>query len=202
MSTDTTSPAVWLGCLACYNGGDLVGAWMAPDEAADVTTEELHRIAAGPDGRIPMDVATHEELWVMDHEHTPLTGEFGPLECRVIADAFEAVGADDWPAYLAYAATGTSADQVPDASEFREAYAGEFDSFRDYADELADETLGVPATPCSGEMWTDAMRQVGAAMEFAVRYFDYDAHARDLLLGGDMSTEDAPGGGVFVFRAI
>lgn len=200
MTQNRTGPAVWLGCLACYNGGDLVGAWMSPAEAADMTPAELHTMAdAGAD---VADVDTHEEMWVMDHELTPISGEFGPLECRAIADAFEAVGADDWSAYRAYAATGTSADQVPDPDEFREAFVGEFDSFRDFADELADEALGVPATPCSGDVWNAAMRELGGRMEFAVRHFDYVGHARDLELGGEFSAVGAPGGGIYVFRSV
>lgn len=174
------TPAVWLGCLACYNGGDLVGAWMAPSEAADMTPAELHRIAAHTPAD---DVATHEELWVMDHELTPISGEFGPLECREIAEAFEAVGADDWPAYLAYASTGVSAERIPDPEEFREAYAGEWDSREDFAQELAEDLGAIPAE----HSWPAS-------------YIDWERATRDLFM--DYMSEDAPGGGVYVFRSL
>lgn len=181
MNTDKREPAVWLGCLACYNGGDLVGAWMSPAEAADMSPDELHEIAAA--GEQIADVDTHEELWVMDHELTPIAGEFGPLECRAIADAFAAVGEDDWPAYLAYAATGTSADQVPDPDEFREAYQGEHESREDFAQELAEELGSVPAD-----------------YSWPASYIDWTRAARDLFM--DYADVPAAGGGIYVFRSL
>lgn len=180
MTDATPTPAVWLGCLACYNSGELVGAWMAPDEAADMTPAELHKMSGG---RVPADVATHEELWVMDQEHTPLSGEFGPLECREIADAFEAVGEDEWPAFLAYASTGVSADRIPDVEEFREAYAGEWRSREEFAQDLAEDIGAVPAE-----------------YSWPASYIDWERATRDLFM--DYSSEDAPGGGVYVFRSL
>lgn len=35
-STDTT-PRVWVGCLACYNAGRLVGDWHDASDADEVT---------------------------------------------------------------------------------------------------------------------------------------------------------------------
>lgn len=32
----------WVGCLSCYNNGDLVGEWFEAAEAADVTLDVLH----------------------------------------------------------------------------------------------------------------------------------------------------------------
>lgn len=179
MSNTEGAPAVWLGCLACYNGGDLVGAWMSPDEAADMTPAELHRIAAAT----ASDVATHEELWVMDAELVPIPGEFGPLECRAIADAFEEVGVDDWPAFLAYAATGVSGEPVPAVDDFREAYAGEWDSREEFAQELAEELGAVPAE-----------------FSWPASYIDWAAATRDLFM--DYMSEPAEGGRIYVFRSL
>ena len=36
-TTDTT-PRAWIGCLACYNEGRLVGDWYDAINAAEVTT--------------------------------------------------------------------------------------------------------------------------------------------------------------------
>jgi hypothetical protein len=41
-TTTTTEPAVWIGCLACYNAGRLVGAWFPADGAGDITTQQVH----------------------------------------------------------------------------------------------------------------------------------------------------------------
>ena len=180
----SNEPSVWLGCLACYNAGRLVGEWMSPDIAATATPEEVH---ARPADRAYMErdrregYGEHEELWVMDHECVPLTGEFGPLECQAIADAYDAVGADEWDAYLAYAGLGIASDPIPDADDFREAYSGEWDSEEDYAYDLAEELGAVPAE----HSWPAS-------------YIDWEAATRDLFM--DYSSERSPGGGVFVFR--
>lgn len=71
--------------------------------------------------------------------------------------------------------------------DFSDAFCGEWDSFREYADELADELLD------SEGLGTESL---------ARRHFDYDGFARDLLLGGDNFTTPAEGYGVFVFRSF
>src|SRR5699024_12313422 len=63
-----TEPRAWVGCLACYNEGDLVGQWYDAEDCAEVTPAQLH-------GH-PTD---HEELSVMDHEGIPVTGEMDPM---------------------------------------------------------------------------------------------------------------------------
>lgn len=63
MRTTTTDPAVWIGCLACYNAGRLTGDWYQATEADEVTPARLH-------GGVS---TTHEELWVMDHDLTWVT---------------------------------------------------------------------------------------------------------------------------------
>ena len=102
------------------------------------------------------------------------------------ADLLAEVGEIQRDAFVAFA----SADRywvngygVPDFSSFEESYAGEWDSFRDYADDLADQ-IGL----------------MGDVPEWAQSYFDMSAWARDLAY--DYTTENAPHGGVFVFRSL
>lgn len=68
-STITTiRPSVWIGCLACYNGGRLVGDWHDAEDAGEVTPEDLH---GNPTAR--------DEMWVFDLEGFPSsTGEMSP----------------------------------------------------------------------------------------------------------------------------
>ena len=94
---------------------------------------------------------------------------------------------DDWQrdAFFAWCDSGsevTDGSGMPVVSEFLDAYAGEWDTFRDYAEELADDTGMLAEIP-----------------EWARPYFDMDAFARDLSV--DHWTEDAPHGGVYVFRS-
>lgn len=58
-----TEPRAWIGCLACYNNGRLVGEWLDTDELEDLDTSTI------------CPIFNHEEFWVMDHEGLPISGE-------------------------------------------------------------------------------------------------------------------------------
>lgn len=70
-----------------------------------------------------------------------------------------------------------------DEATFTDSYAGEWDSFREYAEDLA-EGLGMLAE----------------VPEWAQPYFDWDKFTHDLTFDHDVL--DAPGSGVYVFRAV
>jgi antirestriction protein len=91
--------------------------------------------------------------------------------------------ADAVAAWISNGAFGVDGDGLPDPSDFDEAYAGEWGSFREYAEELADD-IGM----------------LGDVPEEVARYFDWDRWTRDLAY--DYTTEPAPNGGVYVFRNI
>lgn len=178
MSDDNTF-RVWIGCLACYNNGRLVGQWHDADQAGDVTPEDVH-------GK----PTSHEEIWCFDIENAPKghREEMSPMEAQRLADVMEAVG-DNAEAFAAYCAN-TGADFTEDSvSDFEDHFHGRHDSFRDYADELAEETLTqLGITYESGDRETP----------FAYQYFDWESHANDMLHSGYW-TEDAEDGGVYVF---
>lgn len=181
MTTETTTPRAWIGCLSCYNSGRLVGEWYAAAEADDVTPASVHA-DAGTVARISC-----EELWVMDHEHLPLSGECSPAEAaawgRLLADV------DEWqrPALLAWVRSGDyiagGRGDLPSLSDFEERYAGEWATFGEYAESLADD-IGLLA---------------GVPDELAA-YFDWAAWTRDLAY--DYTAEPAASGGVHVFRSL
>ena len=174
-TTNTTTPRVWVGCLACYSAGRLTGDWVDAVDAADYIP--CPRIDAnGP----------HEEFWVFDHEgfHGLIAGECSPSEAQEVAEAID--GFDDPAAVAAYwnnwHTTGTTF-RVDDFDQdgFTDAYCGVWDTFADYADQLADDILDMGSWP-----------------DLAARYFDWDAWRRDLAY--DYDTDPAPNGGVYVFR--
>lgn len=169
--TQTNEFAVWIGCLACYNAGRLVGEWFPAIDAGDVTPDQIH-------GK----PTSHEELWVMDLDNSPIgvDGEMSPSEAQRIAEALEDVPADEREAFAAWCANNGVHITQADHDEFEDAYCGEWDSQKDYAYQLA-EDIGFEAS--------------GA---WPASYIDWDAATRDLFM--DYTAIQRPEGGIWVFR--
>jgi antirestriction protein len=181
MTNDDNTFRVWIGCLACYNNGRNPGRWVDADEAGEITPEDIHQ---GP--------TSHEELWCFDIENAPKghREEMSPYEAQRIADLMETVGenADAFAAWCSHIGADFTEDSV---SDFEDHFHGHHESFRDYADELAEDTLN-----SLGHTYESGDRE----MPFVRQYFDWELHARELLLGGYF-TEDAPDGGVYIFSS-
>ena len=176
--TADTTPRVWIGCLACYNAGSLVGDWFDAATADEVTLADVHEGSG-------LDCAECEELWVFDHENIPVRGEFGVLEATEWGGVYEEAGGEQWPAVYAWVESGSyvaeGTGDLPSISDFEESYCGAWESFEDYAREVAD-LIG---------LLTDVPEEIA-------NYFDWDSWTRDL--GFDYRVHDNPEGGVFVFR--
>lgn len=124
----TVEMKVWVGCLACYNNGNLNGEWMEPSD--------------GPDWKCGVtDLYPHEETWVMDHEGLPIRGECSPYTAARIAETVEQADEHERGAFLAWLADSEDRIRSDDAySTFEDRYRGEWDSFRAYAEDYADST--------------------------------------------------------------
>lgn len=191
MNNTITAPRVWVGCLGCYNAGDLVGEWF---DAGDAPTEmpEFDRAVFAGLSRIRGEhvAGGHEELWVMDSEGIPESGEFSPSRAVLWGELFERVGETQWPALIAWAAYGShtvDSDDLPDVSSFEDAYAGEWDSEKDFAESEDGGAAGLfEGLPDDHP---------------AVTYFDWAKWTRDVFMGDFYSTP-APRWGVFVFRSL
>ena len=123
----------------------------------------------------------------MDTDGLPISREMSPAEAGEWGALLAEV--DEWQrdALAAWVASGDYVAEgrgdLPSLPDFEERYAGEWDTFEDYAAELFDD--------CG----------YGAEMpEHLAAYFDMRAWARDLA--HDYTTHPAPGGGVFVFRSL
>lgn len=174
----TAAPAVWIGCLHCYNSGRLVGHWWPATEAGDVDLQAVHR-GSGDD---PVAEGC-EEIWCLDIEGMPVTREMDPAEAARWGDLYTEVGPEMWPALCAWVRSGDyieGGDGMPSVADFTEAFAGHWSSFQDYALELADGIGLLDGVP-----------------EDLQCYVDLTRWARDVE--ADYSTVDAPGG-VYVFR--
>ena len=177
--TTTDTPRVWIGCLACYNEGRLIGDWFDAATADEVATYDIHGAHSRAD--------SHNELWVFGHENIPASGELDLLTAAEWGRVYEEVDPEQWPALCAwvesgdYVAEGTG--DLPSVSDFEECYRGHWDTFAEYAENLA-----------------DAIGLLDDVPEKIALYFDWSAWTRDIEF--DYSTYDAPEGGVFVFSAL
>lgn len=163
----------WVGCLACYNAGRLVGEWVPGTEAADFT---------------PCRRPGHEEWWVFDHEGFEglLSGECSPFEATRLADAIDAIEADHYPIPAVkewLEDRGESLSEWDDVSDqFTEAYAGVWESEADFAEDYA-ESVGLVKD--SDELHS---------------YIDWERFARDLFIDAYWSADAESG--VYVFHRI
>ena len=179
-SATDTAPRAWIVCLSCYNSGHLIGEWFDAETADEVTLADVHEGSG-------FDYAECEELWVFDHENIPVRGEMDPLTAAAWGRCLAEVGDSLRPALCAwvrsgdYIAEGTG--DLPSVSDFEKRYCGAWDSFREYAEQLADDIGLLDGVP-----------------EGIARYFDWSAWTRDLAF--DYSTYDNPEGCVFVFRVL
>lgn len=116
----------WVGCLACYNDGRLVGDWCEPEEATDWTCND----------------PSHEETWCFDIEGLPQTllHEMAPVSFADICEQLDDISDDEIDAYDAYLGLVGADYGTPEG--FRDSYQGEWDSEEDFARELA-EDLGL-----------------------------------------------------------
>lgn len=179
----TTEPRVWVGCLACYNAGRLVGDWFEGTEAGDVVAADLTSLAYEDDDE-RAEHLTHEELWVFDHEGYGglLSGECSPAEAQRLAELLEALDDHERAPFVVWVSDGCG--DADDVERFQDAYRGEWDTFEQYADQLAEDCgvfAGVP--------------------EDMQPYIAIDRWARDLLLGGDYFEVSTGRGTVWVFDA-
>jgi hypothetical protein len=122
---------VWVGCLACYNGGTLTGEWL---DAADA---ESYRCPKAP--------VAHEELWVMDTDGMPVSQEMSPMEAVAWADLMDRaasayVDVDVVVAWIRY--HGVTDPDAVDLAEIEDTQAGTADSDEDFAREVWVETRG------------------------------------------------------------
>ncbi len=118
-SATDTAPHVWIGCLACYNAGCLVGDWFDAVTADEVTTYDIHGAHSRAD--------SHDELWVFDHENIPVRGEMDPItaaawgRCLAEVDEHLRPALCVWVESGDYVAEGTGELKLVSPAEYAEA---------------------------------------------------------------------------------
>lgn len=178
-TTATETPRAWVGCLGCYNSGDLVGKWLEADECADLVGAGLARSGAYDSGS-PAEFCPRcgsDEFWVFDHEGLPsgvLSGECSPWQFAEIATAWESVDDPEMvAAYVFDRGETVTAENLPELIEQAEERNTGYATVTEYAEAYLEDS--------------GLLGQVPEALRY---YIDTDAFARDLVLGGDVSECD------------
>ena len=158
---DPDAPALWVGCLAAYNAGTLHGEWMQvsrdPTEMWEATLEILQ---ASPE--------PHAEEWeIMDTDNLP-PGISSLDRAAAYVTALEELGRADAAGIVAAWVDWRGWDDLS-AEHIQDAYLGQFDSVKDYAEQYAEDCGLLDGLP-------EKLRP----------YFDFAAFARDLELSGDV----------------
>jgi antirestriction protein len=170
MSTVTETPRIYVACLASYNSGILHGKWIEATDA-DVIREEVDEMLAESSQPDAEEWAIHdfegfEGMKIEEYDDFDKIAE--------LAELIEEHGA----AYAAYA--DNVGLEFATASDFEEAYMGEYDSEQAYAEESFDDCNKIP--------------------DHLANYIDYEAVTRDWFCG-DYYSVDSPCG-VYVFRSL
>jgi antirestriction protein len=170
-----TTPRIYVACLAAYNNGRLHGEWIDADQSAD----ELHEAVARMLALSPEPGA--EEWAIHDYEG------FGELSLSEW-ESFEHVSAiavgiakhgDAFSAWLSY----DESQDATDVQAFEDAYRGEWDSLRAYAENLADDIGLYDAAEKSGSHYVTV---------------DIDALERDLDI--ELYTAESDHHTIYVFN--
>jgi len=167
---------IYVACLAAYNNGRLHGRWIEAQADADLMQDEVNAMLASS------PVPGAEEWAIHDFEGLPSSmGEYCGL--KAVAEFVELVEECDLEPEDVAAIVSNFQTVEEAGNNLRDNFVGVYPSFRDYAEEHADEMLA-----CEGHK-DDSL---------AARYFDYESFARDLKM--DMSVVDLDRG-VAIFHA-
>jgi antirestriction protein len=146
---------IYVGTYAKYNAGNLEGVWLVLEEFDSY--EEFMEAA-----RKAHDDEADPELMFQVHRYIP-----GGLvdESHVAPEVWEMLDEMDYYAACAYVECFGRWDRIG----FHAKYLGEYESWRQFAEELLEDTGELSEIP-----------------ERLQAYFDYEAYARDLRLSGDI----------------
>ena len=147
---------IYVACLAAYNNGQLHGAWIEASSDVDELQEGVDKVLQSS----PQPDA--EEYAIHDYDDFPNLGEYPGLER--IAEVTELIDESDYDVDTVKAVIGY-ADDIESAQQMLDDNHGVWDSFQEYADDLADEMMG--CHNCKGGEWLH-------------NYFDYEKYARDI----------------------
>jgi antirestriction protein len=159
---------IYVACLASYNSGILHGKWIKPENDIEDLKKQINQVLKSS------PIPNAEEYAIHDYNNFPNLGEYPNLEDIIkVVDAIDEHGVDEINAFL-------SNYQIEDLDSFSDMFVGEYSSFSEYAEQMAEDTILIDCP------------------EHIKSYFDYEKFERDLSM--DDTEIDAPNGNVFIFR--
>lgn len=187
-----TTPRIYVACLASYNNGKLHGAWIDCEDHDDVNERIQAMLIKSPYPNVTVKCPTCEGTGASGgNRHLPAEAV---ADCNACKGAGTMVSAEEWAIHdsegfgdydvssdigelcevakmiaehgeLFCAVMAHFGCDATDAQmKLRDEFRGQYSSFRDFSDELADEMIS----------------QETKSTRFLARYFDYEAFARDL----------------------
>jgi len=129
MTTTQDQPQIYVACLAAYNSGYLHGEWITPKKDKEELQEQIDKVLK------TSPVAGAEEWAIHDYNDFPNLGEYPGLDNIIkIQEAIDEHGIYIVRAFL-------ENWSIEDIDHISDAYYGEYDSFTEFADQLAEDTL-------------------------------------------------------------
>ena len=170
MTTTTNEAQIYVACLASYNAGYLHGKWITPAKDREELEEQINSILK----KSPVEDA--EEWAVHDYDDFPNLGEYPGVDN--IIKVQEAI--DEHGKYVVNAFLENWS--LEDLDHIEDAYYGEYDSFSEFAQQLADDTI-------EGLNGNSTLAS----------YFDYEKWERDLSY--DYHEGEGENGSSLIFNA-
>lgn len=204
------TPQVWIGCLASYNAGRLIGQWV---NATDV--DEMNECqkqvakeawaAAIKCGDAPVYFGPPEEFFIADYDgFGSIASELGEYPSYELVARIGLLIEEHGVAFIGYAASRDDINDI-DEDDFSNSYRGEFESEEAFALETVME-IGLPGV--SLDPTFPKVDRYGLVVhgeyvnwiEEASSYIDWESVTRALFDHGNYSSIRTDTGSVHVYE--
>ncbi|MCY7273039.1 MAG: antirestriction protein ArdA [Phormidesmis sp. CAN_BIN44] len=133
--TPTETPRIYVACLAAYNNGILHGEWIDCDQDADSIQEEINAM-------LKQSPEPNAEEWAI-HDSDCFKGlKISESESIEKVAELAALIGEHGAAFAAY--VDHVGMEYATADGFQESYRGKYESEKDFAEELWNETREIP----------------------------------------------------------